>query len=105
MDTLERASNQIERAMNKGNAALLQIDASSLMNVLQSLSVVVDAASFSSGDRSRLMALVQSQEDSEDAELGAPSAAKYNSHSGDIMELLEDLREKAYGQLAKSRKS
>jgi len=102
IDTLERAISIISTEMAKNPAALAQIDKSSMTNLLQSLSTVVDAAGFSSADHQRLTALVQSQ--SEDAETGAPAAAVYKSQSGGIVDLLEDLKEKAEGELAELRK-
>jgi len=107
VDTLARAIAIIEKETSQGGAALAQIDMSSMQSLVQSLSVVVDAAAFSGTDRTKLLALVQSHqtEDSEDSEMGAPSSAKYESHSGGISELLEDLKEKAEGELAEARKS
>jgi len=106
VDTLARAGAIIEK---QSGAALAQIDMSSMQSLVQSLSVVVDAAAFSSIDKSKLVALVQAQQqqgqNSEDEELGAPSAAKYKSQSGGISELLEDLKEKAEGELADARKA
>jgi len=108
VSTLERATGILEKEMAKGSAALAQIDTSNMHNLIQSLSVVVDAAAFSSEDRQKLVALVQShqqeQEEDADSELGAPSASKYESKSGGIVELLEDLKEKAEGELADARK-
>jgi len=105
--TLERATGILEKEMAKGSAALAQIDTTNMQNLVQSLSVVVDAAAFSTSDRSKLLALVQSRqsEDADDAELGAPAAAKYESKSGSIVELLEDLKEKAEAELADARKA
>merc|ERR550537_1084796 len=74
-----------------------------MTNLLQSLGAVVDAAGFSTNDHKKLMALVQAQ--GEDSEMGAPAAAVYKSHSGGIVDLLEDLKEKAEGELAELRKA
>ena len=54
----------------------------------QLFTAVVDAAAFSSVDKQKLVALVQSQKssDDEDGELFAPSVATYKSHSSDIVE-------------------
>jgi hypothetical protein len=104
VDTLDRAIGILQREMAKNPAALAQIDTSSMTAMLNSLSVVVDAAAFSSGDRKTLMALVQSQEGADDEELGAPAAAVYKSHSGGIFDLLEDLKEKGEGELSSLRK-
>merc|ERR1719456_2174060 len=69
------------------------------------LSAVIDAAAFSSNDQSKLMALVQQQSGSDDEEFGAPAAAVYKTHSTSIFDVLEDMKEKAEGQLADLRKA
>merc|ERR1740129_2116663 len=53
------------------------------------------------------MALVQSQQgdDADDDELSSPAAAAYKTHSGNILDVLEDLKEKAEGQLGDLRKA
>merc|ERR1712151_308659 len=49
---------------------------------------------------------VQSQQtDDADDELGSPAAAAYKTHSGNILDVLEDLKEKAEGQLSDLRKA
>merc|ERR1719389_676739 len=50
LDTLDRAIGILQREMAKNPAALAQIDSSSMSNMLQSLSVVVDAAAFPASD-------------------------------------------------------
>jgi len=76
-------------------------------SITEALSAMVQASVFSSADASRLTALVQSSQASkdgdEDASLGAPAAATYEGHSGGIIEVLEDLKEKAEDQLTKAR--
>jgi chromosome segregation ATPase len=74
-----------------------------MTSLLQSLSTVVEAAGFTSQDHQKLVALVQAQE--EDKEAGAPAAATSKSQSGGIVDLLEDLKEKAEGELAEARKA
>merc|ERR1719238_1440842 len=76
-----------------------------MSSLLQSLSVVVDAAGFSTNDKKKLVALVQSKQGDEDGEMGAPAAASYKSQSGGIVDLLEDLKEKAEGELSEARKA
>lgn len=58
----------------------------------------------SSADASRLTALVQGQSSDDDADAGAPDAAAYESHSGDIIDTLQSLKEKALEQLSDARK-
>merc|ERR1719291_1484188 len=58
-------------------------------------------------DRKKLMALAQggSQDGAADRqEPGAPAAEAYKSHGGSIIEVLEDMREKAEQQLDELRK-
>merc|ERR1719157_75054 len=76
-----------------------------MSSLLQSLSLVVDAASFSSTDHNKLLALVQAQQSEEDTEMGAPAAATYKSQSGGIVDVLGDLKDKAETELAEVRKA
>jgi hypothetical protein len=103
VDTLDRAVSIVSSEMAKNPAALAQIDTSNMASLLQSLSVVVDAAGFTNSDHQKLIALVQSQQ--QDSEAGAPAAATYKSQSGGIVDVLEDLKEKAEGELADARKA
>ena len=105
VDTLDRAISIISTEMAKNPAALTQIDTRSMSSLLQSLTVVVDAAGFSTSDRQKLVALVQSKQGDEDSELGAPAAKSYTSQSGGIVDVLEDLKEKAEASLADARKA
>jgi len=65
--------------------------------------LVVDAAGFQGTDKKKLVALVQEQQD--DADMGAPAAAAYKSKSGGIMDVLDDLKDKAEAELASARKA
>merc|ERR1719407_391930 len=103
VDTLDRAISIISTEMAKNPAALAQIDTSSMDSLVKSLSVVVDAAGLASTDQKRLVALVQAQQ--EDSETGAPAAASYKSQSGGIVDVLEDLKDKAETELAEARKA
>jgi len=105
--SLDRAIGILQKEMSKNPAALAQVDTKNLDNMVKSLTAVIDAASFSSQDQKNLAALVQSQQNAEadDEELGAPAASVYKSHSSNIFDVLEDLKEKAEGQLAELRKA
>jgi len=105
IDALDRAVGILQKEMSKNPAALAQVDTSSLDNMVKSLGAVINAASFSIQDQKSLTALVQSQSGSDDEEFGAPAAAVYKSHSGGIFDILEDMKEKAEGQLAELRKA
>merc|ERR1712066_248090 len=70
-------------------------------------SAILDAAALSSSDQKKLTALVQSQQgdDADDDEPGSPAVAAYKTHSGNILDVLEDLKEKAEGQLSDLREA
>merc|ERR1719230_1835758 len=99
------------------NPALMQVDTSSFKALLQSLGTVIDAAALSGSDKKKLVALVQSQSQSEDAEeqkadaeqtlmtVGAPDPAAYKTHSTSIVDVLEDLKDKAEAELSELRKA
>jgi len=107
IDALSRAVTILQREMAKNPAAFNQVASAGLEGVIQSLDVVVDAASFSVSDKQKLVALVQNSQNSqdEDEELGAPAAATYKTHSTGIFDVLEDLKEKAEAQLSELRKA
>uniref|UniRef100_A0A7S2DL99 Uncharacterized protein n=1 Tax=Alexandrium andersonii TaxID=327968 RepID=A0A7S2DL99_9DINO len=106
IDMLGRAIGILEREMQKGGSALLQVKEAA--SVTQALTLLVQASVFSSKDAAKLTALVQasqkSEDDSADAVFGAPAAAVYEGHSGDIISTLEGLLDKAESQLAEARK-
>merc|ERR1719235_1698283 len=105
IDTLGRAIGILQKEMDKNPASLAQVNTKSLDSMVKSLSTVIDAAAFTAQDQKNLMALVQSSQGNEDEELGAPAAAVYKTHSGSIFDILEDMKEKAEGQLADLRKA
>merc|ERR1719324_1667149 len=53
------------------------------------------------------MVLMQNRQDSEDddAEFGAPDPAVYKSKSGGIVDVLNDMKEEAEGELSEARKA
>merc|ERR1719270_1318607 len=106
IDALSRAIGILQKEMAKNPAAFAQVDPKDLGGALQAFSAVLDAAALSGSDQKQLAALVQSQqtEDADD-ELGSPAAAAYKTHSGNILDVLEDLKEKAEGQLSDLRKA
>merc|ERR1711998_50647 len=67
----------------------------------QALEVMVKASALSSADAARLSSLVQTSSDDSDseAEMAAPEAAGYESHSGGLLDTLNGLLDKAQGQL------
>merc|ERR1719231_63060 len=108
IDTLDRATAILQREMQKNPAALVQVDTKNLDSVISALGVVINAASFSANDQSKLMALVQQRSSSDDEDMqepGAPAAAVYKTHSTSIFDVLEDMKEKAESQLSELRKA
>jgi hypothetical protein len=93
IDTLERAIGLLE----KHSASMLQLK--SAKNVADALDIMVGASMFSQADAKRLTALVQGSEEDGGDNMGAPSAAVYEGHSGGIVATLTDLLEKAQTQL------
>jgi len=59
----------------------------------------------SSADSDRLTALVQSSQETDEDEAGAPAAAVYEGHSGGILDVLGGLLEKAQTRLDDARKA
>merc|ERR1712228_640071 len=76
-------------------------------SITQALTALVQASVLSSTDASKVTALVQSSQGTEDAdeEPGAPAAAVYASKSGGIISTLEGLMEKAQSQLSEAQKA
>jgi len=103
ISAIDRAISILEKEMAKNPASFAQVYNTKVKNLLQSLSLVADAAGFSVADRKRLIALAQT--DQGDEEFGAPAAATYKSQSGGIIDVLEDMKEKAESQLAEVRKA
>jgi len=98
IDTINRAVSVLSRELKAGSASMLQLK--NAKNVVEALEVMVQASALSTADASRLTALVQDSE----GDAGAPDAAVYESHSGDIVGVLQNLGDKAEEQLADARK-
>jgi len=107
VDAMGRALHVLETEMAKNPASLAQVDTSNMANAVQALSLVLDAAAFSTDDQKKLVAFVQAREnaDADDLEFGAPAPATYKSKSGGIVEILEDMKDKADAELGDLRKA
>merc|ERR1719166_497443 len=107
IDTLSRAIAILEKEMAKNPAAFAQVDVTSLNGLLKSIGAVIDAAAFPVADRQKLLALVQAQQHdtADDDAPGAPAPAVYKTHSTNILDILDDLKEKAEEQLSALRKA
>merc|ERR1719453_544875 len=102
---LDRAIAIIGREAAKNPGAFAQVDMSNMNNVVKTLGSVIDAVAIGHSDKKQLMAFVQSQDEDSDDDTGAPEAAAYKNKSGGIMDVLEDLKEKAESELADLRKA
>ncbi|CAK0809324.1 unnamed protein product [Prorocentrum cordatum] len=105
ISALQRAISILQREMSKaGGAAFVQVKGAA--SVIQALQALVKASAFSAADANTLKAFVQSSQeaDDHDEEPGAPEAAAYKSKSGNIVDVLEDLLDKANEQLDAARK-
>jgi len=102
IDTLRRATGILEREMNKGGAAMVQLRNAG--NLAQTLDVLIHASMITTGDASKVTAFVQARQADDDEAPGAPAGAVYESQSGNIVDVLQDLTEKAESQLADLRK-
>jgi len=103
ISTLERAIAVLSREMAKGGAAMVQFKNTG--NIAMAFSAMVQASMLSSSDASRLTALVQNKQESDEDDTGAPDPAAYKGHSDGIIGTLEDLLEKAEAQLAAAQKT
>jgi len=102
IDTLNRAIGLIEREMSKGGASMMQLkNANSLKDVF---SVMVRASAMNTADVAVLSAFVQSSNDDDDSELGAPAGAVSENKSGGIVDVLQGLLDQAQEQLDNARK-
>ena len=76
------------------NVIHTQIDTSNVQKMLNGTSTVIEAASFTTEDRTKLMDLVQSSSGDKDSDAGAPAAASYENRSGGIVDVLNGMKEK-----------
>jgi chromosome segregation ATPase len=105
VDALQRAVGIIEKEMAKNPAAFLQSDISDVNSLISALSTITDAAGLDTATVQRLTAFVQQQASAEDEDGGAPDPAAYKTHSGGILDVLEDLKAKAEEELSALRKA
>jgi len=104
IDMLERAIGILEREMQKGGSTLVQLTKAG--SIVQALNTLVKASALGSSDATKLAALVQENQQSEndDGDAGAPDAAAYEGHSDNTISTLQDILEKAQDQLSEARK-
>jgi len=102
IDIINRAVHILQR--QKGAASMMQVKSAS--NLAQALDAMLQASVIGSSDVTKLNAFIQDSQKAADSDddAGAPAGAVYQSQSGNIIDLLGDLSEKADGQLDASRK-
>jgi len=101
IDALQRAIGILEKEMAKHGASMMQIKNAG--NLAKTLQMLVEASTLTSADAKGIAALVQTQQSSDDGDVGAPDPAVYKGQSGGIIDTLGDLLEKAESQLAELR--
>jgi len=109
ISTLERAINILERKLSTSAMLQAKVDSTDVEKLVKVLSAVVDAASLSIHDKNTLLGLVQNgqkqEEDSMEVDVGAPDPEAYKEHSKGIVDVLEDLKQKAITQLDELRRA
>jgi DNA repair exonuclease SbcCD ATPase subunit len=100
IDIVERAVGIIEKEMN-GGASMMQLKKAG--SVVEALSAMVKAQGLTAADGKRLTALVQSSQSDDDEDMGAPDPTVFESSSGGVVGVLNDLLEKAQGELEAAR--
>jgi len=101
ISSLQRAVGILERELAKSGASMLQMK--NVGSLVEAFSVMVKPAGLSQADAKTLSSFVQSSQ--EDEEPGAPAAAVYEGSSGNIVETLQGLLDKATSQLDAARKA
>lgn len=109
LDTLDRAIAIIEKSMRGSALVQARVSTRNMDNLIQVLKTVIEAASLNAHDQQTLVGLVQNNaadsDGDDDSDLGAPDPTAYKSHSGSILDVLEDMKEKAETQLNELRKA
>merc|ERR1719440_1681376 len=95
IDMLGRAIGIIAKEMKGSSFA--QISKGAVKELVSTLEVVARASVVSSDDQEKLTALIQAADEDGDDFLSAsaPDAKAYESHSGSILDVLEDMKEMA----------
>merc|ERR1719189_2576710 len=102
IDMLNRAIAVLQREMAKSGASMLEIKNAG--SVAQALTAMVKASMFSMADAEKITSLIQSSQSADDSDINAPDPTVYASHSGDIVDTLQNLLDQAIAQLAAARK-
>mmetsp|Transcript_65694 Transcript_65694/g.154582 ORF Transcript_65694/g.154582 Transcript_65694/m.154582 type:complete len:683 (-) Transcript_65694:30-2078(-) len=101
MESIKRAVEALEKEATKGSSAsLLQVQKAP--DVLAAINVMVSGAMIGAADADGLTAFLQSADAADD--LQPPVAPVYESKSGGIVDMLEDMQDKAKAELDELRK-
>merc|ERR1719207_462053 len=105
VDMLGRAIGIIAKEMKGSSFA--QISKGAVKELVSTLEVVAKSSVVSSDDQEKLTALIQAADEDGDDFLSAtaPDAKAYESHSGSILDVLEDMKEKAMAMKNEGEKS
>lgn len=110
ISAVERSLRILEKERQRGGASMLQVqNAGSLADAF---SAMVEASMLNAADAAHLTSFVQDSETADDsyddaevdAEFSPPNAAAYESHTENIEKVLEELLDKANGQLDSARR-
>jgi len=93
IDMVGRAIGILEKELRGGSFA--QVSKGATKELTAALTVIMQASVFNEQDQSKLQSLIQSSDDDDFLSSSAPDAAAYESHSGGIVDTLEDMKEKA----------
>lgn len=111
LETIEKAMRVLKKEAANNPASLAQISNAGAGNLVKVLGLMADAASITGAEQQRLTSLAQAHSqsllDSEDEStaFAAPAASVYESKSGSVIDLLEDLKEKATAELSDLRQA
>merc|ERR1719493_477076 len=97
IDSLQRAIAILEKEMAKHGTSMTQLKRAGSLK--EALRLLVETSSLTSADAKGIAASVQTQQASDDGDMGAPDPAVYKGQSGGIIDTLGDLLEKAESQL------
>eukprot|EP00419_Tripos_fusus_P010473 CAMPEP_0172667094 /NCGR_PEP_ID=MMETSP1074-20121228/8210_1 /TAXON_ID=2916 /ORGANISM="Ceratium fusus, Strain PA161109" /LENGTH=691 /DNA_ID=CAMNT_0013483557 /DNA_START=42 /DNA_END=2117 /DNA_ORIENTATION=+ len=108
IEMLDKASRVLQKQM-KANSRISfmqsQAYATKVDDILQGLTAVIDAAGLPTEDTQALASFLQDRQADSDKIHNAADQPAYKSRSGNILKVLEDMREKSETLLRKSRQS
>jgi len=108
IEMLDKASRVLQKqikANSKVSFMQSQAYVTKVDEILQGLTAVIDAAGLPTEDTQALASLLQDHQTDSDKGAGTAGQPAYESRSGSILAVLDDLREKAEKLLRKSRQS